>query len=336
MYFNHFYKEQFMQSLQEESTSTIANYVSLFNKSKILEETFDKDLYNFDTSEIELLLYSFNSPSKNTLNTYLNQCKRYTDYAIAHGHRVSNINLFKSFTYDSLKRYVNVYKQKYYSIDDINEMLKDVYNIGDKALYMTIFEGIAGYIYSEISNIKEEDLKNARNNYTNDGSYLLSVKGISKNTGDLRTRDIAISSSLLNDLFKTNEAIEYYKNNGESNAKATKIEIASGDYVFRNTLRSEDNEPQVNKQYVYRKLRLLKTITEDKISSVTTLINSGIIYHLSKLADDDNLIGLNQVKEVHERYDFTPNTISPKSSYRTFVRKHEDALYNIYGVKFEE
>ncbi|WP_239740310.1 hypothetical protein [Mammaliicoccus sp. P-M59] len=336
MYFNHFYKEQFMQSIQQESTSTIANYVSLFNKSKILEETFDKDLYNFDTSEIELLLYSFNSPSKNTLNTYLNQCKRYADYAISHGHRVSNINLFKSFTYDSLKRYVNVYKQKYYSIDDINEMLKDVYNIGDKALYMAIFEGIAGYMYSEISNIKEEDIKKARNNINEDGKHVLSVKGIGKNTGELRLRDIAISKQLLDDLFKTYESVEYYKNNGESKAKATKIEIAQGDYVFRNTLRSEDNEPQVNKQYVYRKLRLLKTITEDKISSVTTLINSGIIYHLSLLADDNNVIGLNQAKEVHERYDFTPNAVSPKSSYRTFVRKHEDALYNIYGVKFEE
>lgn len=336
MYFNHFYKEQFLNTLEEESTSTKANYITLFNKSKELEETFGKDLYNFDTAEIELLLYAFNTPSKNTLNTYLNQCKRYTDYAISHGHRVSNINLYKSFSYESLNRYINVYKQKYYSKDDIMEMLKDVYNVGDKALYLTIFEGIAGYMYSELCNLTVEDLKKAQDNTTKDGMHVLSVKGIGKNTGELRTRGITINKELLRDLFNTYETTEYYKNNGESTAKSTKIEIAKGEFVFRNTLRSEDNEAQINKQYVYRKLRLLKTITEDKIGSVTTLINSGIIYHLSILADDNNTIGFNQVQEVYERYDFTPNAVSPKSSYRAFIRKHEDALFNIYGVKFEE
>lgn len=336
MYYNHFYKEQFMTEVeQEDSNSTVANYISLFNKSKQLEEMFDKDLYNFDSSEIEMLLYSFNTPSRNTLNTYLNQCKRYADYAIGKGDRVSNINLFKTFSYDSLNQYVNVYKQKYITKAELDEILKDVYNVCDKALYLSIFDGIAGYQYSEISNITIDDLKKAEESRTEDGLYTLEVRGISKNTGELATRKLTVESELLKDLNRTYRTDVYYKNNGNSNAKAPEAIIVDGEYVFRNTQHAEDTGAKVDKQFVYRKLRMLKTISEDAISSVTTLMNSGILYHLSTLAKDGK-ISINEAKEVFERYDYKANSKHPNSNYRAFGRKHKDALLNLYGVEFVE
>ena len=337
-FYNHFFKEEFLNTITTESSRTY--YVSLFNKSKQLEEQLDKDMFNFTDVEVELLLYSINTSQKNTLISYLNQCRNYCDYAIETGNKVSNINIYKTFSTDQLDQYLMKHKQKYLSKDDIMNSLKDVYNSIDFAIYLSIFEGMLGFEYTEITNLTKQDIVEARNNKFDDEElkehgYLLKLNGISKRTKEPNPRTIVISEELMRALEAGSRQDVYYQNNGESKSNTPSRPLLDGEYVFRNTDLGNESKVQADKQYVYRRLILLKEISDSLISSVTTIINSGVIYHLS-LKAKNGVINFEDVKQVANRYNITLIPASPNTSYKNFINKHRDALKKVYGVDYVE
>ena len=315
-FYNHFFKEEFLNTIKTESSRTY--YVSLFNKSKQLEEQLNKDMFNFTDIEVELLLYSINTSQKNTLVSYLNQCKNYCDYAIETGNKVSNINIYKSFSTDRLDQYLMRHKQKYLSKDDIMNSLKDVYNSIDFAVYMSIFEGLLGFEYTEFSNLTKQDIAEARENKVedenlNEKGYLLKLNGLSKRTKELNPRTIVASEELMRALEAASRQDVYYQNNGDSKSNLPSRPLLDGEYVFRNSDLGNESKVQTDKQFVYRKLILLKEISDSLISSVTTIINSGVIYHLS-LKAKDGVINFEDVKQVANRYNITLIPASPNTS----------------------
>lgn len=340
LYYNHFFKQEFLDTISTESSK--AYYSSLFNKTRGLEEQLDKDLYNFSDNEVELLLYAVNTSQKNTLVSYINQCKNYCDYAIETGNKISNINIYKSFSTNDLDKYLMVHKLKYLSKDDIMDSLKDVYNAVDFAVYLSIFEGMLGFEYSELTNLTIKDINEAKNNpieeeqdeYDKEG-YILTLNGLSKRTKEITPRKITVSDDLLKALFSASRQEEYYQSNGESKSQLSSRPILEGEHVFRNANLGSDSKPKTDKQYVYRKLNLLKRISEDSISSVTTLINSGVIYHLSIRAKD-GVINYEDVIKVATRFNITIMPASPNTSYKNFIKKHKDALKKVYGVDYVE
>lgn len=337
-FYNHFFKEEFLNTIKTESSRTY--YVSLFNKSKQLEEQLNKDMFNFTDIEVELLLYSINTSQKNTLVSYLNQCKNYCDYAIETGNKVSNINIYKSFSTDRLDQYLMRHKQKYLSKDDIMNSLKDVYNSIDFAVYMSIFEGLLGFEYTEITNLTKQDIAEARENKIedenlNEKGYLLKLNGLSKRTKELNPRTIVASEELMRALEAASRQDVYYQNNGDSKSNLPSRPLLDGEYVFRNSDLGNESKVQTDKQFVYRKLILLKEISDSLISSVTTIINSGVIYHLS-LKAKDGVINFEDVKQVANRYNITLIPASPNTSYKNFIKKHRDALKKVYGVDYVE
>ncbi|QSN68445.1 hypothetical protein JTZ62_04635 [Mammaliicoccus sciuri] len=337
-FYNHFFKEEFLNTIKTESSRTY--YVSLFNKSKQLEEQLNKDMFNFTDIEVELLLYSINTSQKNTLVSYLNQCKNYCDYAIETGNKVSNINIYKSFSTDRLDQYLMRHKQKYLSKDDIMNSLKDVYNSIDFAVYMSIFEGLLGFEYTEITNLTKQDIAEARENKVedenlNEKGYLLKLNGLSKRTKELNPRTIVASEELMRALEAASRQDVYYQNNGDSKSNLPSRPLLDGEYVFRNSDLGNESKVQTDKQFVYRKLILLKEISDSLISSVTTIINSGVIYHLS-LKAKDGVINFEDVKQVANRYNITLIPASPNTSYKNFIKKHRDALKKVYGVDYVE
>lgn len=337
-FYNHFFKEEFLNTIKTESSRTY--YVSLFNKSKQLEEQLNKDMFNFTDIEVELLLYSINTSQKNTLVSYLNQCKNYCDYAIETGNKLSNINIYKTFSTDRLDQYLMRHKQKYLSKDDIMNSLKDVYNSIDFAVYMSIFEGLLGFEYTEITNLTKQDIAEARENKVEDENlneigYLLKLNGLSKRTKELNPRTIVASEELMRALEAASRQDVYYQNNGDSKSNLPSRPLLDGEYVFRNSDLGNESKVQTDKQFVYRKLILLKEISDSLISSVTTIINSGVIYHLS-LKAKDGVINFEDVKQVANRYNITLIPASPNTSYKNFIKKHRDALKKVYGVDYVE
>ncbi len=332
-FYSYFYKQDFLETIENENTKK--HFMSLFNITEKLESQLDKDLYNFNNEEIKILLYSFNSAHKNTLYTYLHQLRQYCDYAIENGDKQSNINLYKIFPVSSLEDYLVTYKLKHLSKDDMNEALKDIYNWVDYALCLSLFEGIGGYEHSEITNMKIDHVKQASTQQVkkyDELYYTITLHGIDKNTGDIKTRDLDISEELLNALLKTYGEQTYYPSNGEADEKHSSRDIIMGDHIFRNIAVGKAESDQVDKQFVYRKLRKINEWTEGLISSLTTIINSGIIYHYSLLAKE-NQITLQDTEEIFRRYDkFVPENY-PNLKFKEFLKKHKNALYELYNVE---
>lgn len=146
-FYNSLYKKQFLRSLERENE--VRMYTALFNNSSKVEEQLDTDLYHFTTREIEILLYDIYTSSKNTLQTYLSLAKRYADYAIERGDRLSNINLFRLFTQEKIDKYVYKHKQKFFTYRKFLLHVNSFYNASDSALISAIFHGFTGTTYSE-------------------------------------------------------------------------------------------------------------------------------------------------------------------------------------------
>lgn len=331
-YYNNFYKLQFIESLSDKEKKQAK---SIFKKSRQTEEGFDKDLYNFTDFEIETFLYSINTSSKNTLITYINFARKYVDYAIENGNRISNINLFKTFTYDKIDKYLQKYKNKYLSIDNFNLNIDTLYNPSDRALVLSIFHGIGGFQYNELSNLTINDVKDAKNNEVgilNDVKYFsINLTSVNENTDKITNRSIGIPKNLINELEKSYYENHYYLNNGESNSRIKAVSIIEGEHVFRNTLVRNITNEKIDKQIIYRRLKKLKDLTSDELGTITTVVNSGIIYYMYLFSKEGELEFANILK-VAERFNIAINQSSPNSSLKNIMRKHEKALKSIYQV----
>ena len=68
--------------------------------------------------------------------------------------------------YSQLDNYLAKHKLKYFSKDNFDISLKNVANECDYALYLALFEGLNGNTYSEISNLKIQDVKKQKQTKT--------------------------------------------------------------------------------------------------------------------------------------------------------------------------
>lgn len=321
--YNMFYKTDYLNTLENENTRSLCR--TMFAKTEKLESQLDKDLFRFNMNEIDLLLFTLNAPHLNSLNTYINLLRKYTDYTIENGDRESNINLYKTISLSDLEKYVAKHKLKYVSFEEFKDVLKEVYNPIDYALYLALFEGIAGEKYSEISNLTIGDLREAKEV---EGGYIITL---TEETIDdeIQKREMKISNELYSALNKAYKQEEYIARNGEG---ATRI-IVDGEFVFRNIVVNEDTKPKTDKQFIYRKLMILNKLTKSSVSNITTIINSGMIYYLSTLAVNDTVTTLD-IKNTMEKYLLSINKNQPNASYNYFKKKHGDALKELYNVSF--
>ncbi|WP_437271683.1 phage lytic cycle repressor MrpR family protein [Staphylococcus succinus] len=329
-FYNHFFKEEFLSTVSEKNRYY---YRSLFNRSANLEQQLNKDLYNFTDAEVEIFLYSINTSQKNTLVTYLNQAKNYCEYAIEKGGKISNINVFKSFSYGSLDKYTAKHKMKHLSKNDLEIALKDIVNSNDFALYVALFEGVGGFEYTELSELKIDDVREAYNNPVEDG-YVIELRSEQKYSKEIKTRKLTVTKNLLKYLEQSHAQKTYLLKNGASEFTKNERDIIDGSYVFRNVTTTNRPDGKIDKQFIYRKIKVLSEATEGEISSISTLINSGVIYYMYLLADEDNKINVKDLKYVTDRFGLSVNSLSPHSSYKTLAKKHKEALEANYNVAF--
>lgn len=333
MFYNHFFKQEFISQYEGETQKTIIK--SLFKKSKSLEEAFDKDLYNFTDKELELLLYAFQSPSKNTISTYLNFIRKYIDYSIEKGNRISNINLARLFTYDKLEKYLYKYKLKFLDRDRMEVVLESLYNDNDKAVIWALFFGINGKEYGELANLTLQDIKDAYNNPTkkinNEQYYAINLKNeISEYEIEERTMEIPRFLLLY---FKLSYGMtDYPLKNGEASAQQKKRMLMKGEHIFRNMEHKRQTTDKIDKQFVYRKLKLINEVSNSEISSVTTIINSGIVYQLYINAKNGVATEETYAKAA-EHFNIPLDKKSASYTYKKLAKKYKDILLSSYGVE---
>lgn len=293
--YNEKFKQEFMDNLDLKE-ATIVRYQALFNRSATYEKDLGVDLYDFDLDEIKFFYHYLNSRSINTISNNHSLIIRYVDYAIERGVRQSNINVYRNFQYKHLAEMVADYKQQYITLEELNEILDLFVNYYDIAMYRGIFEGIGGRQYSELANLKRDDL------YEKDGRYYAVLHDDKSLEPTKRT--IEISETLYNELLKVYHADFYRSKNGESE-HMDEIEIREGEHIFRLANAGRGSHSSVNKinmQTVYRRKEQMSEMTDGKVDRIDILVTSGMLHMANEIFERNGKLTIDDCLDILEHY----------------------------------
>ena len=140
--FNDSFKNEYVQrsTMNERFTRRI------FVRTEEYEEIFNKDVANFNIFEIKELFTNLNSSSVNYLNVVKSILSNYTDYIIANGLSIDNINHYTVLNSEIIDSCVNknILNEKYISRKDILYLIDQCDEVIHQYIILAAFEGIYG------------------------------------------------------------------------------------------------------------------------------------------------------------------------------------------------
>lgn len=325
-FYNPEFKKQFLETL--ESTSLFPVYTALFNKSASVEERLGKDVYDFNSSDIELFFYTVSTPSVQSLRVYLSLLIRYVDYASKTGQRLSNINLFRNVRTEVLDQYVAYYKHSHITLEEFNEFMDYLANDFDVAIFRALFEGINGTGYAELTNLKMSDI------FEKDNKIYVTLYDTDIKTKEEISRVKEISPQLFRDLRRADAQQEYISGNGEGTSYNSFTEFAESPYIFKPLKKGNytQSSGQIDKQTIYRKSAMLSELTDGKITNVRTLVTSGMLHKANEIyKENGELTGqdLLNIASEYRRGSKSQHIGQQISRVKTMLRNGLKERYNI-------
>jgi len=206
--YNEDQKNRFLRDNKAEKTKEA--YTRVLKRASSLEEEFGKDLYNFNISEIELLINYLAPTTLGSVRSAITPITTYIDWAIEQGLRVDNLNpLGAVIDKEYLEKFIDKSNVLVFSKEDIDDITGRLANKIDAAVVQCLFEGLMGKKYSELLNLTINDVNEGKSKnrlvLTNDVDEENSAKRILMLDGD---------SKLIDLLTETYNQKMYYKNNG--------------------------------------------------------------------------------------------------------------------------
>lgn len=160
--FNKEQKERFLQSLEGKVVpSYIINVRSTFNKTEPFEEEYGKDVCNFSREEISSMYSTFDYSTHTTFATFNARLAQYTSWCMNNALVSDGCNHFGEFSRPDFETYVTskrVQKNKYLSRETTYSLIGMFINARDKFLVSSLFEFGKSSGYTEIMNLKVEDI----------------------------------------------------------------------------------------------------------------------------------------------------------------------------------
>lgn len=199
-------KQRFLKDLEE---STKKAYSRVLKRVSIMENKLDKDLYDFNLSEISQFLFLLKSTKISSLQQSGSIIKMYIDWAIEQDLRRDNINPIAAVaSFEWYNQFVDNSQQMVFSEEDISNVVDGCINFQDKVVIQGIFEGIIGRGNSELLNMKMEHITQM-----SDGEYKIKLFNELSN-GEIEVRETPISKYLYDIMRIADKEEVYTKNNG--------------------------------------------------------------------------------------------------------------------------
>lgn len=323
-FYNSEIKFEYLESFEEEKTAYITSFI--FKKSKEIEEALRKDIYDMSKNELAEVMKALSVSSEDSAYIKAVQLEQYIDWAVEAGHVGSNLNPLSNINKrEWSSQFVATYKQAAFTREKIIDMCDDLYNWGDKAVLLAIFEGISGEGYSEILNLQKKDLKEKNNKFYAD---LVNKEG--------KERTIEISEELYTYLSKTDDETEYTNKNGQVEGERwSKSQLLDSPYIFKKTTRGKQ-EGKLDLFYVNRKFQIYKEVFNLKFLRSKHIENSGIMHMANELHKRDGEFKQEHLLQIAEQYDTTFTKVGEREERVTSVIKlllQSDLFENLYGYK---
>lgn len=138
-------KEQKERFLKDRTFNTREAYSRVLKRASSLEEEFGKDLYNFNISEIELLINYLAPTTLSSVQSATSPITVYIDWAIEQGLRTDNFNpLSTLIDREYLEKFIDKSNELIFSKDDIDDITCRLTNRIDAAVIQCLFEGLMG------------------------------------------------------------------------------------------------------------------------------------------------------------------------------------------------
>lgn len=317
--YNSEYKEAFLKA-SEHAEETKNQYRVYFKKTEPFEAQKGKDLFDMDFDMLEELFYWVQRKTERSAVNFFNTIKNYITWAKDNGYGESSLNpIIDTINTEFVSKYLYKEGTKYYSRKDLFNYFENMNNVRDKTLVLALFEGISGTKFSEIINLRREDLTER------DGKYYVSLLS---DEVDLTHRQLEISEELYNMLIESYNAQEYKNTNGRVNR------IVDGEYIFRKS-RIGGNDVRITVPMLQNTIiNVVKPAFDDVQITTTSINNSGVMYYANKYMSSDRILTKEIATKVAEKFDLYGLEIKGKK-YPSFMRFKEiidvDYMEEEYG-----
>lgn len=317
--YNSEYKEAFLKA-SEHAEETKNQYRVYFKKTEPFEAQKGKDLFDMDFDMLEELFYWVQRKTERSAVNFFNTIKNYITWAKDNGYGESSLNpIIDTINTEFVSKYLYKEGIKYYSRKDLFKYFENIINVRDKVLVLALFEGISGNKFSEIINLRREDLSER------DGKYFASLLS---DEIDLAHRQLEISEELYNMLIEAYNAQEYKNTNGRVNR------IFDGEYIFRKS-RVGGNDVRITVPMLQNTIiNVVKPAFDDVQITTTSINNSGVMYYANEYMSSDRFLTKEIATKVAEKFDLYGLEIKGKK-YPSFMRFKEiidvDYMEEEYG-----
>ncbi|KMY33084.1 hypothetical protein ACZ11_13530 [Lysinibacillus xylanilyticus] len=321
--FNKDIKEWYLKSLDIQENS-LTTYLSLFNKATLLEYQKNKDIFDMNKVELEELFYSLKSPSPQSISASISFIARYINWAIMNGYTSNRSQRLPSsidmeycskFVYKaSIVRYTRVQLLTYMHLFDDQR---------HAVFLLCLFEGIKGEGYSEILNLKMEDLKNDNGKFH---AKLRNSKGY--------TRTIEISE----DLYWRLERLDKVSSTSVQPKQGQKY-FSDSTYIFKKA-NAKGEDIQLRASFGNRALDLAKSIFDNSNLIASTMQVSGMMWYIWELIkhQEEKVLNKEILDKVASKYD--TGYVNKDSKYVSYsILQHKldfDFMRTNYGFFYIE
>lgn len=316
-FYNAAIKEEYFNTFQNKATQEITEYA--FKKAKNTEELLGKDIYEMNKDELGELIKGLSASTVDSAYNYAFKFQYYIDWASKNGHREINRNPLAEIEdkKEWVQPFVARYKQSIFTRDEILDMCEKLANYPDRAVLLSLFEGISGEGYSELLNLRAKDLSEKDDKY---------YATLHNKNGEFRT--IEISEKLHYYLHKANEASVYYNKNGESDSlRSSESLLVESAYIFKKAARGKQ-EGKLDLWFVNRKFQSFKKLFDAEFLVAKEVSESGMLHMINEFYKANGVIDSETWESVSTHYNKSILKTKEKANSKMFEEK--------YGYKINE
>jgi integrase len=280
--YNHSVKEEFLSNIKED---TRPSYERIFKMTAGTEEVLGKDVSEFNLNEIEKLLVSFKSKSKNTIEAYGRIISSYLNWS-EKTKRIQK-NVMEELKTNDFEKFV-VKSFNYYTEREIRLVEDFCNNYQDAVIIRLLFLGVGGKKLSEIRNLKIDDV-----DFKNKRALVKNSLKEDENGNPLKftERMVELDDRALDFIEKANQEKIYLKKNGDMdfhNNIRPYTDLIKNGYVLKQSLtRNKDTKSVVDKFVLYRRLSTVAELFGIKDFSSKKIQQSGMLNFAKDVVGDE-------------------------------------------------
>ncbi|MGD6876913.1 hypothetical protein [Bacillus infantis] len=326
--YNEEIKEKFLSTYtNEDSQYTIGHVLS---KAIYEESRLEKDLYDFNLSEIGEVIANAKPHSKSVAKSYGRFLTQYISWAIEEGLRKSNINPLKGVNDSWFDDLVDDTKKIHYSEEEFYELLEQLPNAQDQGFLFLLFHGIMGKSFSQLQAITYNDI-----NWNKNEVY---IKERDENI-ELTDRGMRY----LENAYKDTLYHSFDKETGDYKER----ELLPSDYLFKNTksARTKIENLPISTTLLYSRLNNIRNEFDLEHLTPNAIRQSGMISLAAKILHEkiangeEPKLSREDIKVIGDKYQSSKIEVGEYSYYNRSLMKpfiNAEKLKELYDIDFIE